>query len=121
MTSVSPCLVPLRAPVARELESRRLDISAIDPREARAAVLNTAVDVHAPGGARAAEAGGARPTRRGLHSSTFQLNVSTFCGIKVAFGGCSGGVRVVLGGNRGWPGSVFVSEAAQVKLKSGRV
>jgi len=29
---------------------------------------------------------------RGLRSSTFQLNVSGFCGIGVTFRGCSGGV-----------------------------
>jgi len=29
---------------------------------------------------------------RGLHSSTFRLNVSAFCGIGGAFRGCSGGV-----------------------------
>jgi len=38
---------------------------------------------------------------RGLHSSTFWLNVSAFCGIGVTFGGCVGGayeVWAVLGG-----------------------
>jgi len=29
---------------------------------------------------------------RGLHSSTFRLNVSTFCGIGGALRGCVGGV-----------------------------
>jgi len=29
---------------------------------------------------------------RGLHSSTFQLNLSTLCGIGVAVRGCLGGV-----------------------------
>jgi len=29
---------------------------------------------------------------RGLHSSTFRLNVSAFCGIGGAFRGCVGGV-----------------------------
>jgi len=31
-----------------------------------------------------------RNTGRGLHSSTFQLNVSAFCGIGGAFRGCIG-------------------------------
>ena len=35
---------------------------------------------------------------RGLHSSTFRLNVSAFCGIGVAFRSCSGSVYQVLGG-----------------------
>jgi hypothetical protein len=34
------------------------------------------------------EVGGERPDGRGLHSSTFQLNVSAFCGIGVACRGC---------------------------------
>ena len=34
---------------------------------------------------------------RGLHSSTFQLNVSALRGIGGAFKGCSGGVRGVRG------------------------
>jgi len=33
------------------------------------------------------------PLPRDLHSFTFQLNVSTFCGIAGAFGGCLAGVR----------------------------
>jgi len=40
-----------------------LDVSAFDTREARTAVLHTPVNVNTPGGARAAEAGGTRPTR----------------------------------------------------------
>jgi hypothetical protein len=35
------------------------------------------------------------PRGRGLHSSTFRLNVSTFCGIGGAFEGCLGGIQVV--------------------------
>jgi len=38
------------------------------------------------------------PATRGLHSSTFQLNASVFCGIGGVFrgclGGCLGGVRL---------------------------
>ena len=41
------------------------------------------------------------PRSRGLHSSTFRLNVSAFCGIGVASRGCLGGVQKVLGGGRG--------------------
>ena len=32
------------------------------------------------------------PVPRGLHSSTFQLNISAFCGIGGALRGCLGGV-----------------------------
>jgi len=61
------------------------------------------------------------PRRRGLHSSTFRLNVSAFCGIGVllgvvqgAFRGCSEGVQGVFKGcsgdvqgvSRGCSGSV---------------
>jgi len=42
------------------------------------------------------------PRVRGLHSSTFRLNVSAFCGIGGAFRGCLGGVEGVLGGIRGY-------------------
>jgi hypothetical protein len=48
-------------------------------------------------GAGADAAGG-----RGLHSSTFQLSLSAFCGIGGAFRGCLGGVQGVSGGIRGW-------------------
>jgi len=57
---------------------------------------------------------------RGLHSFTFQLNVSAFCGIGGAFRGCLGlgfEVEGVLGGVRVY----IASETAQVELKSGRV
>jgi len=37
---------------------------------------------------------------RGLHSSTFQLNVSAFCGQGVRRGVVEGGVEEVLGGIR---------------------
>jgi hypothetical protein len=54
---------------------------------------------------------------RGLHSSTFRLNVSALCGIGGALGGCVGGVYGVLG----VPTVSFLSETAQVELNSGRV
>jgi len=37
------------------------------------------------------------PPFRGLHSSTFRLDESAFCGIGGAIRGCSGGVLEVLG------------------------
>jgi hypothetical protein len=54
---------------------------------------------------------------RGLYSSTFRLNLSAFCGIGGTLRGCVGCVRVHQGVSR----VCFVSEAAQVELKSGRV
>jgi len=36
---------------------------------------------------------------RGLHSSTFRINVSAFCVIGGAFSGCLGGVYKVSGGD----------------------
>ena len=55
----------------------------------------------------------------GLHSSTFRLNLSAFCGIGVHSGVVQGGVgvREVCGVFRVY----FVSETAQVELRSGRV
>ena len=41
------------------------------------------------------------PGTRGLHSSTFRLNCSAFCGTGVAFRGCLGGVAGVLRISRG--------------------
>jgi hypothetical protein len=38
---------------------------------------------------------------RGLHSSTFRLNVSAFCGLGATFTGYSGGVYEVPGGVEG--------------------
>ena len=79
------------------------------------------------------------PQPRGLHSSTFRLNVSAFCVTGVAFSGClgvfracqvvSGGIRVSLGCvlsgcMRGYEGvfrMYFVSGTAQGELQSGRV
>ena len=54
---------------------------------------------------------------RGLHSSTFRLNVSAFCGMGDCFWKCQGSVEGVFGGIRVY----FVSESAQVELKSGLV
>jgi hypothetical protein len=58
---------------------------------------------------------------QGLHSSTFQLNVSALSGIEGAyrgdFGGCLGGVK----GYQGVWRVCFVFQPAQVELKSGRV
>jgi len=55
---------------------------------------------------------------RGLHSSTFRLNVSAFCGIGVAIRGCPGAVQGVLGLIMGCLGCM--SEAAEVELKNRR-
>jgi hypothetical protein len=41
------------------------------------------------------------PGTRGLHSSTFRLNVSAFCAIGGAFRGCIGDVEEVLGNIKG--------------------
>jgi hypothetical protein len=49
------------------------------------------------------------PHPRGLHSSTFRLNVSAFCGIGGASRGYVGGVYEVLGGVEGCLGCVVVS------------
>ena len=58
---------------------------------------------------------------RGLHSSTFQLNVSASHGIESVLRGCFGGVEEVLWGIK-WVFRVYwVYEMAQVVLKSGRV
>ena len=72
----------------------------------------------------AAESGGnAVPLGRGLHSSTFQLNVSALGGTM----GIAGMFRECL--RRGWSGCLLVGiqgmccmpETAQVELRSGRV
>jgi len=44
---------------------------------------------------------------RSLHSSTFRLNVSAFCGIGGAFRGYLGGACEVLRGNRGDLGCIL--------------
>jgi hypothetical protein len=57
---------------------------------------------------------------RGLHSPTFRLNVSAFCGIGGAFNlprGCLGGMT----GYQGVLRVLFDSGTAQVELNSGRV
>jgi hypothetical protein len=43
-----------------------------------------------PGGCVLATGAANGPVGRGLHSSTFRLNVSALCGIGGAFGGCLG-------------------------------
>ena len=59
----------------------------------------------------AQKAAAVRPRARGLHSSTFQLNGSAFCGMGGAFKdllkGCLGGVCEVLGGIRRWLGCIL--------------
>ena len=54
-----------------------------------------------------------RPKTRGFHSSTFQLNLSVFCGTGGVFRSCLGGCW----GDRGFYGACrvyFASETAQV-------
>jgi len=61
------------------------------------------------------------PVLRGLHSSIFRLNVNAFYGIG---GACRGRYKGCLGGVREYQGVCrvcFVSETAQVELRSGRV
>jgi len=65
-----------------------------------------------------------RPPSRGLHSSTFRLNLSAFCRIGVhsviiyeVLRRCQWGIKQ----NQGVFRVYFVTETAQVELKSGRV
>ena len=51
--------------------------------------------------------GGEGEEGRGLHSSTFQLSVSAFCGIKSAFRGCLWDDHEVLGNTRGSLGCIL--------------
>ena len=62
-------------------------------------------EVVTPAAAAAAEKE-ARARGRGVHSSTFQLNVSAFYGTGGAFRGCVGGVGEVLGGKRSYTGCI---------------
>jgi len=67
-------------------------------------------ELHRPGG-------GVGLNGRGLHSSTFRLNVSIFCGIRWVHDFPSVYSPGLL--DRGTPGGV--TKTAQVELKSGRV
>jgi len=58
---------------------------------------------------------------RGLHSSTFRLNLSAFCAIGGAFRGSLVGGYRVLAGCKGVSRVQFVSETAKVEPRSGRV
>ena len=49
-------------------------------------------------------------TGRGLHSSTFRLNLSAFCKIGGAFRGCRGGVWEISGRVRGCFGCILCQE-----------
>jgi hypothetical protein len=59
------------------------------------------------------------PGARGLHSSIFQLNLSAFCGTGGAFGGFFLRVYGKVRGYEEVSRVHFVSETAQVELKSG--
>jgi hypothetical protein len=61
------------------------------------------------------------PEGRGLHSFTVELDVSPSVWDRGAPTGYLGGVYEVSEGVRGCAGCAFVSETAQVKLRSGRV
>ena len=58
---------------------------------------------------------------KGLHSSTFRINVSALGVIGGALRGCLGVIWGVSEGVRGCIVCVSMSEMAQVELKSGRV
>jgi len=73
---------------------------------------------------RPAAGGAAQVDTRGLHSSTFQLNLSALYGIGDARRGCVARVKGVLGdagGCIGCVGCFLVPNTAQVELRSGRV
>jgi len=70
----------------------------------RVARLARAVDAHVTGHRVHVRWRG--PPGRGLHSSTFRLNVSALCGIRGPCRGCVGGACVLLGGNRGCVGCI---------------
>jgi hypothetical protein len=58
---------------------------------------------------------------RALHSSTFRLNLSAFCGTGGAFRGCLWGVKGVSEGIMRCLGCFFVSDTAEVELQWERV
>jgi len=59
----------------------------------------------------------ARPEARGLHSSTFQLNVSAFYSIGGALRGCLGSVLVVVGDYRGYLGCILCQKRLRLSLE----
>jgi hypothetical protein len=73
------------------------------------------------GGGRSTNFSGNEPGCRGLHSSNFRLNVSAFCAIGGALRGSLGGCEGCFSVYEGLFRVYFVSETAQVELKSGRV
>ena len=62
---------------------------------------------------------GARPRAggRSLHSSTFRLNMSVFCGIGGAFRNCLGGVQEVSMGIRGYLGYTLCHKRLRLRWK----
>jgi len=60
------------------------------------------------------------PLGRGLHSSTFQLNLGTLNGIAGARRGCVSRMKGVIGGV-GCAGCFLATDTAQVEVRSGRV
>ena len=61
------------------------------------------------------------PRLRGIHSFTFQLNVSALFRIGGVFRGYSGDDYEGSRGAEGWLWCDFASETAQVELRRGRV
>ena len=59
-----------------------------------------------------------QPLGRGLHSSTFRLSFSIFCGIGFAFSGCLKGVS---GCSRGDLRCYLCHQLLRLELRSGRV
>jgi hypothetical protein len=57
------------------------------------------------------------PLFRGLHSSTFWLNISAFCGKGGAFRGCLGVVEQVLGGIWGCLGCILCQKWLRLSWK----
>ena len=104
---MSPCRQVIRHTLDQQLRGGLVGRTHGDePRSALARVVPLLVD---------------QPQPRGLLSSTFRLSVSAFCGAGGAFRGCLGGVQGVLRGLRACFRVYFVSETAEVELKSGRV
>jgi len=54
---------------------------------------------------------------RGLHSTTFQLNISAFCGIGGVFMGCHWGVKEVSWGDRRCVGCMVCQEGLKLSSK----
>jgi len=101
IATVTPCQVlPQRANGIVELELENVHFVTVHPpHPQRRHLLGAAARGHLAarggaggGGAALRRRRGAAPRARGLHSSTFRLNLSALCGIGVTFRGYLGGV-----------------------------